>query len=387
MNDLSIFYAFFVAYYQLKSTMRSKLMLLSALLFICVSCQQKKKKTEQKEEVVAGTTYTNPLLERGAEPWAVFHEGKYYYTQGSEDKIVLWETSDITDLSKATQKAVWIPTDPENAFHLWAPEIHRINNKWYIYFAADDGNMDNHQIYVIENEAASPMEGSFVMKGRIPTDKDNNWAIHASTFEHSGQRYMIWCGWQKRRIDSETQCIYIATMENPWTLSSDRILISKPEFEWECQWVNPDGSKTAYPIHVNEAPQYLESKNKDKVCIFYSASGSWTPYYCIGLLTADAHANLLDPTSWKKSPTPVLQQQPDHNVYGPGGISFVPSPDGKEWYMLYHARRIPNDAPGASDSRSPRLQKIEWDQEGMPVLGIPDKEETAFPKPSGTINE
>lgn len=160
--------------------------------------------------------------------------------------------------------------------------------QWYIYFAADDGNMDNHQIYVVENEAANPMEGTFVMKGRIQTDKDNNWAIHASTFEHDGQRYMIWCGWQKRRIDSETQCIYIATMENPWTLSSDRILISKPEYEWECQWVNPDGSKTAYPIHVNEAPQYFESKNKDKACIFYSASGSWTPYYCVGLLTADA---------------------------------------------------------------------------------------------------
>ena len=51
---------------------------------------------------------------------------------------------------------------------LWAPEMHRINNKWYIYFAADDGNMDNHQIYVIENEADIPTEGKFVMKGRIP---------------------------------------------------------------------------------------------------------------------------------------------------------------------------------------------------------------------------
>ena len=111
--------------------------------------------------------------------------------------------------------------------------------------------------------------------------------------------------------------------------------------------------QNSYPIHVNEAPQYFESKNKDKACIFYSASGSWTPYYCVGLLTADAKANLLNPASWKKSPVPVLQQDPENNVYGPGGISFTPSPDGKEWYMLYHARQIPNDAPGASDSRSP----------------------------------
>ncbi len=251
-------------------------------------------------------------------------------------------------------------------------------------FAADDGNMDNHQIYVIENEADIPTEGKFVMKGRIPTDKDNNWAIHASTFEHNGQRYMIWCGWQKRRIDSETQCIYIASMENPWTLSSDRVLISKPEYEWECQWVNPDGSKTAYPIHVNEAPHFFQPKNKDKVCIFYSASGSWTPYYCVGLLTADANANLLDPTSWKKHPTPVFQQEPENEVFSTAAGSFVSSPDGKECYMLYHARQIPNDAPGAMDSRTPPVyKKIEWDKDGMPVLGI-QKEGEPMAKPSGS---
>lgn len=86
---------------------------------------------------------------------------------------------------------------------------------------------------------------------------------------------------------------------------------------------------------------------------FYSASGSWTPYYCVGLLTADANANLLDPASWKKHPTPVFQQEPENEVFGPGGSSFVSSPDGKECYMLYHARQIPNDAPGAMDSRTP----------------------------------
>jgi len=64
------------------------------LIIICVSCRPKKK-TEPEKKAVTGATYTNPLRERGAEPWAVFHEGKYYYTQGSESRIMLWETSDI----------------------------------------------------------------------------------------------------------------------------------------------------------------------------------------------------------------------------------------------------------------------------------------------------
>ena len=183
------------------------------------------------------------------------------------------------------------------------------------------------------------------MKGRISTDEDNNWAIHASTFEHGGKRYLIWCGWQKRRVYQENQCIYIAEMENPWTLASDRILISEPEYEWECQWISIDGNKTAYPIRVNEAPQFFYSLKKDKLLIYYSASGNWTPYYSVGLL--------------------------------------IPSPDGKEWYMLYHARKSLYDML-VLDSRTPRMQKIEWDKEGIPVLGIPQKEGFPLRKPSGT---
>lgn len=50
-----------------------------------------------------------------------------------------------------------------------------MDNKWYIYCAADDGNIDNRQIYVLENESPDPMKGEFVMKGRISTDKIITW--------------------------------------------------------------------------------------------------------------------------------------------------------------------------------------------------------------------
>ena len=86
------------------------------------------------------------------------------------DRITLWATDDITRLAEASQKDVWVPQNSSNAFHLWGPEIHYINNKWYIYCCADDGNIDNRQIYVLENESADPMKGEFVMKGRISTD-------------------------------------------------------------------------------------------------------------------------------------------------------------------------------------------------------------------------
>ena len=82
--------------------------LLLLVLTCCPACQNKK--ASAAKEIPSEATYTNPLLAVGAEPWAVFHEGKYYYTQGAENKIILWETNDITDLEHAVRKEVWIPT-------------------------------------------------------------------------------------------------------------------------------------------------------------------------------------------------------------------------------------------------------------------------------------
>jgi GH43 family beta-xylosidase len=354
-------------------------------LLLLVSCQQTPRRTETDVVTVQEETYTNPILPTGNKPWAIFKNGYYYYTQETARNIEIWKTKDITDLRNAIHQEVWLPTDPKAAHNLWAPEIHYINNKWYLYYEADDGNSDNHQIYVAENSAKDPLEGKFISKGRISTDKDNNWGIHPNVIQHNGSLYMTWSGWQSRRVSVETQCIYIAKMKNPWTLESDRVLLSKPELEWERQWINPDGSKTAYTIYVNEAPQFFHSKNKDKIYIFYSASGLWTPFYAIGKLTADANSDLLNPASWKKSERPVFKQVPQDSIYSTGNCCFIPSPDGKEYYMLYHARKVPNEQPpGSMDSRTPRLQKIEWSDDGTPYLGVPIPESVQLQKPSGT---
>lgn len=363
------------------------ILLLSLILSFTSACGNRDAHKLDQLINLEKNTYTNPLLPEGADPSAIFLNGKYYYINETKDKIKLWETPDITDIKHAKCKVVWQPKDPSNSFHIWAPEIHYIKGKWYIYYTADDGNTDNHQLYVLENTSADPMQGVFKMKSRIITDQKWNWGILATVFEHKGTLYLLWSGWPRRRIYAETQCIYIARMANPWTIDSPRVLISKPEYEWERQWVNPDGTRTAYPIYVNEGPQYFHSKDYKKVIVYYAASGSWTPYYCIGMLTTDANSDLLNPTSWQKKSMPVFRQSPENKVYGPGGISFIPSPDGTEWYILYHARQVTNGDAGSRDIRSPRLQKIGWTSDGMPNLGIPIRVGAALPKPSGTIEK
>lgn len=358
-------------------------MLGAAVLFIATSCENTKgKKIESNYADSLTTTYVNPLLPFGPDPWAIWYGDQYYYMHTLQDSLVLWRTKDITDLRNAEKKTIWIPTDPSNSSHLWAPEIQHIDRKWYIHYAADDGNTDNHQLYVLENPNPDPFQGEFVMKGRISTDKDNNWAIDGSLFEHRGEWYMVWSGWQTRRIDIETQCIYIARMANPWTLGSERVLISKPELEWERHWINEEGWTPPYTVYVNEGPQPLKSPNGKYIHIAYSASGVWTPYYALGLLTASVDNDLLNPESWKKSPNPVFKQAPENGVYGTGHNSFFKSPDGMEDYILYHARDTQVDPPGKGDTRSPRAQKIDWDDKDYPVFGKPLSTSVELPKPS-----
>lgn len=336
-------------------------------------------------------TFANPLLDYGPDPWAMYWDGTYYYMHTTGTDLTLWRTPDITDLRDAERKVVFNPAEQnpslveENGmYHIWAPEIHRIGGKWYIYYAADDGNTDNHQIYVLENTSDDPFSGEFKMKGRVQTDTDSNWAIDASVIEVGGELYMVWSGWRTRRISTETQCIYIARMSNPWTLATERVLLSMPQLEWERHYLNSDGTMPDHIIYVNEGPQPIISPDRRLIHIVYSASGCWTPYYCLGMLTASVGSNLLDAASWTKSSRPVFTQSPEKRVFSTGHNSFFTSPDGKEHYILYHARNVEKDLPGHGDMRTPHAQRFCWDSDGYPVFGKPVAEGQPMSKPSGT---
>lgn len=344
-------------------TFCNKIIFIGIMLMNIFCCQPAKKNDGDFPEK------SIQLLDFGWDPYVLLHQGYYYYTQACEDRIIIWKTADLQDLRNAEKKEVWIPNDKSNAFHLWGPELHLIHGKWYIYYAADDGNLDNHQIYVIENSHADPLTGDFTFKSRVQTDSANNWAIHANVFQCDKDLYMVWSGWKERRIEQETQHIYIAKMKNPWTLSSERVQISTPEYEWERQWINPDGTRTSYPIYVNEAPQSFYAPNKDKIFISYSASGNWTPYYSVGLLYADTRSDLLTPSSWKKVTEPVFHSNPTDSVFGTGHLMVLPEDQKHKDRFLYHARSKPNDETGGINSRSPRIQQMKWSRDGFPIFG------------------
>ena len=325
--------------------------------------------------------FENPLMEKGADPWSTFYEGTYYYMHTVGNCLDLWKTEDLTAVRNAENRTIWTP--PANMHSIWAPEIHRINGKWYVYFSAiDEKEFGYHQMYVLENENEDPFTGDFVFKGRLATDPDNNWAIDGSVFEHHDEWFVVWSGWPQVYPDKQVQCIYIAKLTNPWTIGTQRVLLSQPEYDWEKNYKDIDGENPFEKIiYVNEGPQPLFDPDSTYVHIVYSASGVWTPFYQLGLLTADFNSDLLDPNSWKKSEQPIFSQSERNSVFAPGHNSFFKSPDGTEDYILYHARNVRYDSQVQGEGRSPRAQKFIW-KKGFPIFGEPVRLGVKLHKPS-----
>lgn len=310
-------------------------------------------------------SFTNPLLPSGADPWAIYKDGFYFYTHTLGDRISIWKTDRLTRLQEASVKTVWIaPSSGLNSKHIWAPELHSINGKWYLYYTAtNDENPgdDTRYVFVLENTAADPLEGSWVDKGRVNTEHSG---LDGSVFAYEGIRYFLYSAYV-----GPQSVLVIARMKDPWTLEGDQVVIATPTYDWEKK-----GGR-----EILEGPQFLEGV-EGKVFIIYSASACWSDEYALGMLTASGNADLRDAASWEKSPVPVFSLSPANNVYAPGHNSFFKSPDGSEDWILYHANTGPGQ--GCDQRRSPRAQKFSWEKDGTPSFGEPVKAGEILSAPS-----
>ncbi|MCK0472227.1 family 43 glycosylhydrolase [Halalkalibacter sp. APA_J-10(15)] len=313
--------------------------------------------------------YKNPLVEQRADPWVYKHEDGYYYFTASVpeyDRIELRRAKTINGLREAEPVVAWRKHETGMmSANIWAPEIHYIDGKWYIYFAAarttetKEGLFD-HRMFALENEAKNPLEGEWIEKGQVKT-KWESFALDATSFEHKGVRYYVWA--QKDPDIEGNSNLYISEMENAWTLKGEQVMIATPEYEWE-----------KIGFLVNEGAAVLKRNGK----IFMTFSGSATDYnYCMGLLVADEDSDLLDPKSWLKLPEPVFKTNEETGQYGPGHNSFTTSEDGKNDVLIYHARNykeIEGD-PLYDPNRHTRAQVFSYDKNGFPHFNVPVRDD------------
>ena len=259
------------------------------------------------EKTIIKRTFTNPVYPHGADQWVIRDGDSYYYCYSAGNGV---NVNKIESPDKITTdggvKVYTAPKDTEYSHEYWAPELHKIGGRWYIYVAADDGDNYHHRMYVLGCTGENPTD-KYEMLGKI-TDKTDKWAIDGTVLQYNGECYFIWSGWEGD--ENVAQNIYIAHMSDPHTIDSDRVMLSCPDMEWEQLGGMP---------HINEGPVALV-KGKT-VHIIYSASGSWSDYYCLGKLTFLGEGDILDKNNWKKSDAPVFSKT--DKTFGPGHCSFT----------------------------------------------------------------
>lgn len=310
--------------------------------------------------------FTNPLLPSGPDPWITRDGDTYYYTHTLGNRLALWRTRDVSRLAEAEQRVVWTPpASGPNAQSIWAPELHRIDGKWYLYYsaAASGHDDDAHRgVFVLENAAADPLRGTWVDRGRINTARPG---IDGTTFAYRGKRYFVYSPYVGPDSD-----LAIARMANPWTLAGEERIIARPDLPWERQ-----GGR-----QILEGPEFLPGPNGD-LFLTYSASACWSDDYALGLLHAAPGSDPGDPASWTKAPRPVFAKSPAADVYATGHNGFFTSPDGREQWMIYHANTGPDQK--CTGKRAPRIQRITWTRDGRPVFPAPVAAGVPLTPPSG----
>ncbi|MGC9380646.1 glycoside hydrolase family 43 protein [Streptomyces sp. MH13] len=305
--------------------------------------------------------YVNPLVRNRADPHIRRHtDGFYYFTATAPeyDRIILRRSRTLDGLATARESVIWRKhATGDMGAHIWAPEMHRVGGRWYIYFAAAPAErVWDIRIWVLENSHPDPFRGTWVERGQVKTAWET-FSLDATTFTHRGTRYLAWAQYEPG-MDNNT-ALWLSEMENAWTLKGPQIRLSTPEYDWEC-----------VGFKVNEGASVIARNGR--LFMTYSASAT-DANYCMGLLTVDADADLMNPANWSKSPTPVFTSNDATGQYGPGHNCFTVDRDGRTDVLVYHARQykeIDGD-PLDDPNRHTRVQRFGWKADGTPDFGVP----------------
>ena len=315
---------------------------------------------------VAPPSFANPLLPSGPDPWIAREGPTFYMMTTLGDRLAIRRATSLAGLRDAELRTVWTPpAHGPNAVSVWAPELHRIDGRWFIYYtAAEDGHDDDaHRgIFVLENDGADPTAGRWIDRGKLATARAG---IDGTTFAIGGRRYFVYSPYVGPESD-----LAIARMANPWTLTGPEAIIARPDREWETR-----GGRS-----ILEGPEFLRGPHGE-LFLTYSAGACWSDDYALGLLRAVPGSDPLDPAAWRKAAHPVLAKAPEHGVYATGHNGFFTSPDGRETWIVFHAN--PGPGMGCTARRAPNAQKLAFDRNGDPVLGTPPGRDVRVPEPGG----
>jgi beta-xylosidase len=292
-------------------------------LFLLTSCQPVK----QKENIASddSLSYTNPIISKYlADPYMKYEDGYYYLFATGEAQdgrfipihrstdLVQWEF--VRGAVENGSKTDW------NYRHFWAPEVIKINNKYYLYYTAtpdiSPANSGNRVGLAIADSIQGPYKNYGVI---IPNASIDGHPV----FDKDSSMYIFYTiEWQNSKGFKAGQ-IYADKMISPTEVANNPVQIIS-HHNWQ------------------EGPFILQ--NDSMYYLTYSC-GNWTDStYHIRYAKSE---KILGP--YTEQPDTILKT--NVMVKGPGHHSLFNDKDGKNW-IVYHGWDT------AHTARYPRIDRI-----------------------------
>ncbi|MFC3199074.1 glycoside hydrolase family 43 protein [Parapedobacter deserti] len=232
------------------------------------------------------------------DPFIMLHDGTYYaYGTEAADGIAVYVSDDLLTWQAAPDNRLALhKNDSWGDRWFWAPEVYAIDDKFYMYYSADEHicvATSDSPLGPFKQEIQKPMlEGEKCIDNSLFIDDDGKPYLY---FDRFNDGLNIWVA----ELEDDLVTIRTETMEKCINVSQ----------EWEEVWPR-----------VNEGPFVL--KHGDTYYMTYSANSYESPFYGIGFATAPR------PTGpWTKyAGNPIFQKPGD--LVGVGHSAMFTDKDG-----------------------------------------------------------
>lgn len=278
-------------------------------------------------------TYTNPLGVDLADPDVLFHDGVYYLYATSLTNLgyLVWTSTDLVNWQEQEELALSRDHLSWGSQNYWAPDAVHHNGKFYLFYSSVgpvSNGLTSHRICVaVADSPAGPFKET-----KAPMFEIGQAVIDAHVFiddgaDGDGKAYLYYSldhseNWKRGgRRRSE---IYVVPLA-PDLLS----IAGEPTFCFGA--TQPWEGRHAIEDTWNEAPFVFN--HNGTYLLMYSARVFSDPLYAVGYATSKSP---LGPWT-KAADNPILKRT--RRVSGPGHNSVIPSPDGKELFIIYHSHK------------------------------------------------
>lgn len=290
---------------------------------------------------------TNVVTPNSADPYILVEEDGYYMYCTGGIKFDVYYSSDLKSweykgVAYSKSQDGWESGD------MWAPEVYKIDNKYYLFYSARDENTDLMQIGVAV--ADNPL-GPFTSLTGESLTKFNYSVIDANLYQEDGINYLYFskdCSTNIVDGKHTSQICYVEISDDFTEVLTEPVVLLTPEYDFEM--VTGD-------YVWNEAPEMI--KVDDIYYLFYSTGCYADETYSLCYATGSS------PTGpFEKTGEQLIKSNLDEGFSGPGHNSVFVGNDGN-YYTAYHIHTSPTAKGG---NRSMVINEIEF-RNGKVIVG------------------